>query len=292
MSTVPSSTTSLHSSRDMVIGAPGSGPSQAAAAATAPRVQRKQAGGTAQERSQHSTSGEEDQSQGEEEDTQGGPRATGGITAAGRAALARVGTLQQDPLGVTSAADTQQAAQLAASGVLVVGSASRQGTGITKDGIAAVPGSTTSGTTAPPAAGAGEAAEDTPEGQQAWGPRLPTKGLQPVQLEDSGKAGPSAAQQPQQPLDPREELQRTLLRVQAEAGDHMVVELIRELGKGSYGVVFQGIWWVALPFPNTSLLVSGCHSGFGSRSLDYKQTFIAPCTIQQKLHGLVPYAPA
>jgi hypothetical protein len=44
------------------------------------------------------------------------------------------------------------------------------------------------------------------------------------------------------PPNPREELQRTLLRVQAEAGEYMVVELIRELGKGAYGVVFQGIW--------------------------------------------------
>jgi hypothetical protein len=64
------------------------------------------------------------------------------------------------------------------------------------------------------------------------------------------EAGPEGLQQKRKekpkprPLDPREELQRTLLRVQAEAGDHMVVELIRELGKGSYGVVFQGIWWV------------------------------------------------
>jgi hypothetical protein len=49
-------------------------------------------------------------------------------------------------------------------------------------------------------------------------------------------------QKPKQVQNPREELQRTLLRVQAEAGEHMVVELIRELGKGAYGVVFQGIW--------------------------------------------------
>jgi hypothetical protein len=83
------------------------------------------------------------------------------------------------------------------------------------------------------------------------GPRLPTRGLAPVageadeEQEWSLKSGPEGQQQKnKEKLDPREELQRTLLRVQAEAGDHMVVELIRELGKGSYGVVFQGIWWV------------------------------------------------
>jgi hypothetical protein len=237
--TASSSTMSLHSSRDMVIGAPGSGQG---AGSVAPRVQRKQPGGGASgsETSQH----REDET--EEEDSQGGaPRATGGITPAGRAALARVGTVQQDPLQTSA----QEGQQLAASGVLVVGSASREGTGNTKEGTDGAAGGTGgTGGTAVPAAGAGEVApEEAPEGQQAWGPRLPTRGLQPIQLEESGsgnKAGTSAAQRQQAPLDPREELQRTLLRVQAEAGDHMVVELIRELGKGSYGVVFQGIWWV------------------------------------------------
>jgi hypothetical protein len=94
---------------------------------------------------------------------------------------------------------------------------------------------------------------------------LKTKGLGPVLPEVSTTGGggdhnnplqhvqPASKQeqhedqQQQQPKqrkvhNPREELQRTLLRVQAEAGDHMVVELIRELGKGAYGVVFQGIW--------------------------------------------------
>jgi hypothetical protein len=67
--------------------------------------------------------------------------------------------------------------------------------------------------------------------------------VQPEGTTDAKEVGLNN-QQEQEVLDPREELQRTLLRVQAEAGDHMVVELIRELGKGSYGVVFQGIWWV------------------------------------------------
>jgi methionine-rich copper-binding protein CopC len=89
---------------------------------------------------------------------------------------------------------------------------------------------------------------------------LKTKGLGPVLPEapTSGGGDGDPSQQHVQPAskqedlqqqrkqrnvhNPREELQRTLLRVQAEAGDHMVVELIKELGKGAYGVVFQGVW--------------------------------------------------